>query len=95
MKSPLLFVASIVLLIIISHFAYLPWFQPDKFHKLLLNHRNRLQNRYPYAPQVLWYKITSHFPKIDLWGARITSLLCVIFCLIGIIAAIWSPYVSP
>ena len=94
MQSPTLFYTSLTFLIFFVYVGYIPWFKPKEYLQLKHNMRQSNDYRYPFSLRGLNYKIFARFPQLDLWGARLVSLMCVISCIIGIAAAIWSPYVG-
>ena len=85
MRNILQISVKIIFLLLWLLLAYKPWIRPEEYIKFLNNGRKKTVKNH----ESFTYSFFRKFPKLDLWFARIISLLGILICLIILLSSIF------
>jgi hypothetical protein len=69
--------------------AYEPWFRPKEYVDMQKKRRARLKGKWPFLPQSITFSLFQQYPKLDLWSARLLSLLGVLICITILLSSLF------
>ncbi len=71
-----------IFLIVIEAFAiryaYMAWFRPKDYFRLVYGLRKGIATAFPFVPKIWTVKAITDRPGLDLWWARLISLFVVL-----------------
>jgi len=73
------------------YFAYLPWFNPQKYQNYNKNWRAKTRKNWLLFPHMITRSAFEKYPRLEIWSARLISILAVLTSIIGVIAGLFSP----
>jgi hypothetical protein len=92
MNNPIMFIVFLLGLVYVCYNGFFPWFKPQDYFIHTENVKRKVQKICPFLPTRFINFISFDWsPKYKIWHSRIAYLVGVLFCLLGMIAAIWSP----
>jgi hypothetical protein len=87
-----MFAASLIGLIYFCYDGYYSWFKPQEYLIRIANVKKKTHKIFPFLPKrIIGFLSFDLSPKGVIWNGRIGCLLFILFFLLGMIAAIWSP----
>jgi amino acid transporter len=92
MKRVTLFISCLIGFCYFLAFSYFVWFHPKDY--LAVKKRSHSMEKKGILKAFYLININQMFPKFDLWMARFTSFCAALGCVIGMVAAVFSPYVE-
>jgi len=88
MMASVQFFVSLLFLLIWLILGYKPWFHPEEYIDQQITRRS--SSRKPkLLPHAVTFSLFPNNPQLDLWSARIISLLGVFICLAIILAPLF------
>lgn len=79
-------IVAVLFLLIWLALTYKPWFRPKEYLDNQQVRRSKSKTKWPVLPQSVAFSIFKQYPKLELWSARIISLLGILICLIIILS---------
>ncbi len=87
MKYPIEFVMCSIVTFQFLYFAYISWFRPNIYMDIVHKRKKKIQNKIHSIPQ--WFFSLFFYNEnfqLNIWQARILSLLAIIIGIIGMLA---------
>ena len=83
-------ITAVIFLLIWLVLTYKPWFYPNEYVDAQRNRRIRAKkNRWRFSPHSVTSVVFKRYPQIELWSARVISLLGILICLIIILSPVF------
>jgi len=80
---------AIIFLLIWSVLAYKPWLRPKEYVDIQQKRRSSSKMKWRFLPQSVTFSVFKQYPKLDLWSARIISLVGILICIIIILSPLF------
>jgi hypothetical protein len=88
------FVAGCLFLVMVLRYAYLPWFQPEKYILRSRKFRRKYREKSNIKnPGVILFGFFERNPNFELIAVRIVSIIMVLAAIISIFVAIRGPFI--
>jgi hypothetical protein len=92
MKNPIGVVFFLGLLIYILMDGYYVWSNPKKYLEYIHQRREKFRSQFSFLPnRLLNYIYFYEQPQLSIWWARIGTIIFILICILGIIAATFGP----
>jgi hypothetical protein len=75
-------VVALVFLLFWMIIAYKPWLQPQEYMNAQRKRRSKAKEKRFYSPQSITFSLFKDYPLLDLWSARIISILGILICVV-------------
>ncbi len=83
------FIFFLILLGASLYYAYTPWFHPEKYLGNIKKQRRQIEKgKTRFLPQVSTFKYLNSHTGVDIWLARVTSIIGVLICIVALLAVL-------